>query len=386
MENQKHLFDLPVDIHYLNCAYMSPQLKSVTEAGIRAVRRKSNPSSILPADFFSDNEKAKSLFGEIVGSTAHQVAIIPSVSYGIQSALQNIPCRPGQYGMTISKEFPSGYFSAKRWSESHDAELIIIEENKDASNPGKDWNERILSALTQETAFIVLSSVHWVDGTKFDLQAIGNKCRQTGTALIVDGTQSVGALPIDVKKCHIDALICGAYKWLMSPYSLGFAYFGERFAEGIPLEESWMNRTNSEEFSSLTNYDPVYKPGAYRYNVGQSSHFIQIPMAIEALKQIVKWQPENIQAYCKNLTAPLIDLVQEIGGTVAEEAYRAHHLVGLKLPENIDPNELVSLLKKKNLILSLRGNSIRISPNVYNTEEDIEALMSALKELIQVKV
>ena len=379
---QKHLFDLPENLHYLNCAYMAPQLKSATQIGIEAVKRKSDPSYLTPGHFFSEVEEGRSLFGQLINANTQQTVVIPSVSYGMANALKNIPYNSGQHAITISKEFPSGYFSVKNWCEIHGADLKIIEPDQTATQKAKDWNERILEAISTQTAVIVLSSVHWMDGMKLDLEAIGNRCQATGTALVVDGTQSVGALPMDVQKYKIDALICGGYKWLMTPYSMGFAYYSERFNDGTPIEESWMNRNNALQFSQLTDYDSTYKSGANRYMVGQASHPIQMPIAIEGLKHLLKWKPENIQAYCEKLTAPLIDFLNKIGGSVIEESHRSNHIVGMRLPENINSAELVALLKEKKIILSLRENSIRISPNVYNTEVDIEALMGAMEEVL----
>ena len=362
---------------------MAPQLKSATQIGIEAVKRKSDPSYMTPAHFFTEVEEGRSLFGQLVNADAQQTVVIPSVSYGMANALKNISYTSGQHAITISKEFPSGYFSVKNWCEIHGADLKIVEPNQAANQVAKDWNTRILEAISTQTAVIVLSSVHWMDGMKLDLEAIGNRCQATGTALIVDGTQSVGALPMDVQKYKIDALICGGYKWMMTPYSMGFAYYSERFNDGKPIEESWMNRNNAVQFSNLTDYDSTYKAGANRYMVGQASHPVQMPIAIEGLKHLLKWKPENIQTYCKNLTAPLIGFLTEIGGSVIEESYRSSHIVGMRLPENIDSTELVTLLKSKNIILSLRGNSIRISPNVYNTEADIRVLMGAMEEVLK---
>ncbi len=142
-----------------------------------------------------------------------------------------------------------------------------------------------------------MASVHWMNGTKFDLERIGSKCREVGAKLIIDGSQSVGALPIDVQKFKIDALICAAYKWLMGPYSVALSYIHEDFNEGIPLEESWMTRPNSDRFDRLTNYVEGYKPGAARFDVGQTSNFISGPMLNESLGQLLSWGVQEIQEY-----------------------------------------------------------------------------------------
>ena len=380
MECQKHLFRLPDEIHYLNNAYMSPLLRSVEEKGIEGMRRKRNPISIKPVDFFTEVAEVRRKFGAMVNCDPSQVAVMPAVSYGMNSVVRNIPYGKGQHALTVSEEFPSCYYTAERWCKDHGAELRVIARKDDIPEKGREWNERILDTISTETAFVVMASVHWMNGTKFDLESIGSRCREVGAKLIVDGSQSVGALPIDVKKFKIDALICAGYKWLMGPYSTALSYIHEDFNEGVPLEESWMTRINAERFDRLTNYVADYKPGANRFDVGQSSNFISIPMIDRALGQLLEWGVEEIQEYGRVLGAPLIAYFIEKGTHVEDEAHRAHHLMGLQLPENTNGEALVSELQSRNVFVSLRGNNIRISINVFNNESDIRELIATLNK------
>ena len=379
MECQKHLFRLPEEIHYLNCGYLSPLMKSVEEKGIEGMRRKRNPLTIKPVDFFTEVNELRVKFGRMINCNPSQVALMPAVSYGMSSVIRNIPYSKGQHALTISEEFPSCYYTAERWCKQHEAELRIVARKDDIPKKGKDWNERILEAINRDTAFVVMASVHWMNGTKFDLQRIGSRCREVGAMFIVDGSQSVGALPIDVRKLKIDALICAAYKWLMGPYSTALSYIHEDFNEGIPLEESWMTRPNADRFDRLTNYEEGYKPGAARFDVGQSGNFISVPMLDEALGQLLSWGVREIQEYCGVLAAPLINHFLEKNTPVDDEVHRANHLMGLKLPEGTNGESLVEELQRRNVYVSLRGTNIRISINVFNTEEDIEELIAALK-------
>lgn len=378
MECQKHLFQIPEGLHYLNCAYMSPLLKSVEEKGIQGMRKKRNPISIKPTDFFTGLVGVREKFGRMVNCVPGQVAFMPSVSYGMNSVISNIPYKSGQHALTISEEFPSCYYTAQRWCDTHGAELKVVVRREDVPEKVKDWNERVLDAINRDTAFVVMASVHWMNGAKFDLEQIGRRCKEVGAKFVVDGSQSVGALPLDVKKYYISALVCAAYKWLMGPYSTALAYIHEDFNEGIPLEESWMTRPNSERFDRLTNYEQGYKPGAVRYDVGQSSNFILVPMLDEALGQILDWGVEKIQDYGKKLSEPLINFFRERGSFIEDESNRAHHLMGLALPPGTDGESLVGVLQARNVYVSLRGSNIRISVNVFNTEEDIRELMAAL--------
>ena len=303
---------------------------------------------------------------------------MPAVSYGMSSVIRNIPYRKGQHALTISEEFPSCYYTAQRWCKENDAELRVVVRKEDVPLKGEDWNRRILEAIQSNTAFVVMASVHWMNGTRFDLEQIGARCKEVGARLVVDGSQSVGALPIDVKACQIDALISAAYKWLMGPYSTALSYIHEDFNQGIPLEESWMTRPNSERFDRLTQYEEGYKPGAVRFDVGQSSNFIFMPMLDEALGQLLEWGIENIQNYTRQLGEPLISFFKDKGVALEDEKYRAFHLMGLPLPDHTDGETLLKELQSRKVFVSLRGSNIRISINVFNNQEDVHELISAL--------
>lgn len=379
MENQKHLFQLEDDVHYFNAAYMSPLLKSVEEKGIEGIRRKRNPQYLKAEDFFSEANELRTLFGQLVNCQASEVAIIPSASYGLGSAIQNVVPKAGQHALMVEEEFPSAFFPLKRWADRQKAELKIIENPPGTGPHGALLHQAILDAITEETSMLVISSIHWMNGLRFDLEKIGAKCKEKGSLLIVDATQSIGSLPIDVKALNIDALICAGYKCLLGAYSKGLAYYGEAFHEGIPLEESWMNRSNAVDFRNLTDYDPHYTPDAGRYNVGEFSNFVLVPMLAESVRQILEWKPEQIQAYCLELTRPLLDYCQKKGWPLEEEAYRVGHLLGLQLPTEMDLEALLQKLQERKIFLSLRGNSLRVATHLYNTPEDIEVLIDTLE-------
>ncbi|MCR9014137.1 aminotransferase class V-fold PLP-dependent enzyme [Aquiflexum gelatinilyticum] len=381
MKNQKHLFQLPEDIHYLNGAYMSPLLRSVEEIGIEALIRKRNPTNIQPKDFFENAEILKSNFGKLVNCQAKQVAIIPAASYGLSTAVNNLPIDNGNTALVVSDEFPSGYYAIEKWCRDNHKSLQTIKAPETLERRGEKWNNAILEAINDDTAVVLMSTIHWTDGTLFDLAEIGKKCKEHDAIFILDGTQSVGALPIDVEACQIDALICAGYKWLMGPYSIGLAYYSECFNNGIPLEETWVNRSNAQNFSGLTNYVDDYAPGAGRYNVGEYGNFILLPMMNAAVEQILEWKTENIQSYCHKLTQPLIAFLRENGYWVEEDEFRAKHLFGFLLPPAISQETLLQKLQENKIYVSVRGKAIRFSAHLYNTEEDIAMLIRTLGEV-----
>lgn len=380
MQNQKQLFDLPDEIHYLNGAYMSPNLKAVEQAGIDGVKRKTNPTSIKENDFFEPAEEVKNLFGELINASAKQIAFIPSASYGLMNAIRNVPVKNGQHAITVNEEFPSDHLTLRKFCIEHNADLKVIKPPRIIKGRTQAWTEKIISSINEETAVLVMSSIHWMEGLKFDLQAIGEKCRATNTYFIVDGTQSVGAFPMDVEKFKIDALICASYKWLLGPYSTGLAYYSERFNEGEPIEYSWMTRKDGHDFSKLTAYPADFAEGAMRYNVGEFSDFIALPMIKSALEQILKWGPHNIQTYCYDLLRPLRSYLEDKKIEKDDDELVSAHLYGLFVPENVNLSNLMDDLKAHDIHLSARGNVIRISPHVYNDSQDINALLKILEK------
>lgn len=378
LQSQKHLFNLDPSVHYLNNAYRAPQLNSAEQAGIASIISQRNPFQFKPTDFFDGVEIIRSSFGKLVNCEPASVALMPSTSYGFSSVLNNIKAKPTSKAIVVKDEFPSGYFSIARWAKENQARVEIIYPDATALSKGESWNENLLNAIDANTSVVLISSIHWMSGIKFDLKAIGAKCKAVGAAFVVDGTQSVGAMPIDVQDCQIDALICATYKWLLGPYSLTIAYIGEKFHHGIPLEESWMNRQNARDFGKLSEYEENYSAGAARFTVGEASNFVLVPMLQASLDQILAWTPEAIQTYSKALNRPLLDFIERIGGHVEPELFLAQHLLAPQLPKGINSDRLKKELEENQIFVSARGEYLRISINVFNEQKDIDALMHVI--------
>jgi selenocysteine lyase/cysteine desulfurase len=376
LTSQKDKFSLPPEVTYLNCAYMAPLSKSVEAAGIQGLRLKQMPYQITHQEFFTDVDRVRSEFAALINVDAHsRVAVLPSVSYGMATLAKNIRLHKGTSIIVAGEQFPSNYYSWKKIADQQGGVLKAIKAPDTWENRGQLWNERLLEAINPDTALVAIAHHHWADGTRFDLKALRARTREVGALLIIDGTQSVGAYPFDIQEIQPDALVCAAYKCMMGPYATTLAYFGEHFDQGEPLEEGWIARYGSENFAGLVNYVDEYQPGALKYDMGERSNFILIPMLYEALRMIRQWGAANIQAYCQHLVYDPIQELRNLGYFVEEEAYRAHHIFGVRLPAHTDMERLKQLLSEQQIHVSYRGNAVRVSPNVYNTEEDLWKLV-----------
>jgi selenocysteine lyase/cysteine desulfurase len=378
---QKPFFSLPDDEHYLNCAYMAPISKAVEAAGVAGVAKKRVPSRLTQEDFFTEAAMARALFARLVNAVdPSRIAIIPAASYGLAIAARNLPANRGQNVVVTHEQFPANVHGWRKLAATRGVELRTVHPPDAAEGRGRGWNTRVLEAIDARTAIVAIGHVHWTDGTRFDLEAIGARAREVGAALVVDGTQSVGALPFDVARIQPDALVVATYKWLMGPYSMGFAYLGPRFDDGEPLEETWIGRAGSENFKELVHYRDDYQPGVLRYDVGERTNFALMPMAITALEEVLERQPARVQDYCAALTAPLFERLPALGYTVEDQAWRGAHLFGLRAPAGADTSSIGERLRARKVFVSLRGSAIRVAPHVYNDARDIEALLAALEQ------
>ena len=376
---QKDRFQLDSSVTYLNGAYMSPLLKSVEEAGIVGMRKKRTPSQLGHQEFFDEVDEVRRLFAQLINVTDEQrVAILPSVSYGMAVVAKNVSLSAGDNIVIVGEQFPSNVYAWQKLATQNRAEVKIVTAPETAENRGPQWNERLLDAIGERTRLVAVPHFHWSDGTRFDLMALREHTRAVGSWLVIDGTQSVGAAPFDAAAVQPDALVCGGYKTLMGPYGTALGYFSDAFDTGEPLEESWCNRHGSDDFANLVNYQDRYQPGALRYDVGERSNFINIPMLGQALCEISDWGVANVQAYCRSLVEPFVDALAGSGYQIEAADHRAHHLFGIRLPLHVNLISLQEALETAKISVSVRGNAVRVSPHVYNEPADLDKLSSCL--------
>ena len=381
MECKKHLFDLEEDVTYLNMAYMSPLLRSSLEVGISHLQRKSRPYELLVEDFFEPVLNLKKSFIQLIGGeNPESVAIIPSVSYALANAANNIPFNEGDEIVVLKDQFPSNIYPWRKLVKDKGGKIITISPPKTSNKRGKEWSQSILENISSRTKIVALPHVHWSDGTLIDLISIREKLDQHDGYLVIDGTQSIGALPFSLKDIKPDVLAVSAYKWLLGPYGIGVAYYNDRFDHGNPIEDSWLNRINSDDFANLLNYQDQYRSGAYRYSVGENSNFSVIPMVEHGIRQILDWEVQNIQEYCKYITESALHNISQYGFETLPENERGYHLFGISIPQHIAPKKLASFLRERKIYISVRGSYIRVSPYLYNTPYDIEFLCQSLIE------
>ena len=375
---QRHLFDIPDDVAFLNCAYMSPLPKASIAAGEQGLRRKSRPWSVTPQDFFTGSEAVRGAYARLVNARADDIAIIPAASYGMAQAANNLALARSQTIVTLAEQFPSNVYPWMELAARTGATHVTVPRPAD-----DDWTAALLAHISSSTGIVAVPHCHWTDGGLVDLEAVGAACRRVGAALCIDGTQSVGAMPLDVARVDPDFLAVAGYKWLLGPYSLGFLYVAPRRQNGAPIEHNWVVRRDAEDFAGLVNYKDAYQPGARRFDMGERSNFALMPAAGASLELLLGWGVPRIHATLRRRTMAIAERARaELGAESVPDARRAGHYLGLRFAGGV-PADLTARLAARNVHVSVRGTAMRVTPHLWTTDADVERLFAVLRETLR---
>jgi selenocysteine lyase/cysteine desulfurase len=215
-----------------------------------------------------------------------------------------------------------------------------------------------------------------------DLELVGQRAREVGAHLVVDATQSLGAMPLDVTALRPDFLVAAGYKWLLGPFSVGYLWVAEAHREGRPIEHNWINRARSDEFARLTEYTNEFQPGARRYDVGQRTNFTLTPMAIAALTQVLEWRVDRIAATLQTVTDRIEARAGELGLRTLPAPHRGPHMLEIGIPPE-SMSAVPARLESAGVFVGVRGASgLRVSPHLYTTEADLDRLFGALERAL----
>ena len=377
LPNQRALFDIPDDIAYLNCAYMSPLLLTSVAAGIEGLQAKAVPWSITPPDFFSTVEKLRGVAASLLNATENDMAIVPSASYGLAVAAKNLIVKPGQHILVLAEQYPSNFYVWKELAAQNGAHLHTVPRPAD-----NDWTGALLNTANGQTAIAALPHCHWTDGTLVDLAIVRQALDQVGGALVVDLTQSLGALTFDAQVINPDFAVAAGYKWLLGPYSTGLLYIAPQHQQGMPLEFGSFSRLDAVKFSELINYRDEFAPGARRFDVGETANFALVPALLNSLQQILSWEVSRIEATLCRTTNAIAERAKELGLEVVDPPQRAGHFLGLRFPQGL-PMTIGEHLARNQVYASVRGDSLRVTPYLYNTERDVDRFLGTLQDILR---
>jgi len=378
LPSQRDAFDIPREVCYLNAASWSPLPRKVQEAGHQGVDRKAKPWEVDPGLARAQHERTRAAAAALIGAAPDDVALIPSVSYGVAVAGKIFAPPAGTRVLLVEDDHSSPVLE---WMTRASAQGFVVEVVRRPSNG--DWTSAILEAIAKPGAPVSLasiSSVHWADGGAIDIAAIAPALRAKGAALLVDATHGAGVALIDVKNLDPDFLIFPTYKWVLGPYGRAFMYIAKRRQEGVPLEQTGFGRRAIASEAAPYLKDTSFAPTARRFDMGERDHFISLEMAAVGMEMMAEWGAGAINARLGALTDRLAEgLVSE---ALTEKRFRVPHILSIAFPQGM-PEGLLERLAAAGAHVAPRLGRIRISPHVYNDEADIDRFLEIWRKVKQ---
>jgi selenocysteine lyase/cysteine desulfurase len=380
LPSQRALFDIPREVCYLNAASYSPLPLQTLDAGRAAVARKGRPWLIDNAFAAAQYSRTRKAAAALINADSHDVALIPSIAYGVASAAKIFAVPKGARVLVLQDDHSSAVLE---WMTRARAAGFTVEAVR--RPPDCDWTATLLEAIERPgaapLALASISSVHWSDGGAVDLHRIAPMLRARGAALLVDATHSAGVLDLDVGAIDPDFVVFPTYKWLIGPYGRAFLYIAKRHQDGIPLEQTSYGRRSVRAEQDIYLKDMAYVAGAIRFDMGERDHFIAMEMAAIGMEMMAQWGRPAIAARLAMLTARLADGLRDLSIAIPDARLRAPHVLSLGFAEGM-PGELVARLAAEQVYAAPRLGRLRISPHVYNDEVDVDRFIAVFRKAI----
>lgn len=385
LPSQRALFDIPSGICYLNAAAFGPLPSAVQALGERAAARKARPWEMADwqATAAAQVARARAAAASLIGAAPADVAVIPSVSYGVATAGRILPIPAGSRVLVLQDDHSSPVLE---WLGRAPRQGFTVEAI--AQPTDGDWTNAILTAIARPSApplaLVSISSIHWSDGGLVDLARVAPAARASGAALLIDATHHVGMLPVDVTALDPDFLIFPTYKWVLGPYGRAFMYVARRWQGGTPLEQTGSGRRKLDSTAMPYLRDIAYVANASRFDMGERDFFISLEMAALAMEQVAAW---GAAAVCERMTMLTNRLAASLAGqpvSLLPAEHRAPHIISVAFPAGTPAEHaghVVALLAAERVFISPRLGRLRISPHVYNDEADMDRFVEVFRQV-----
>jgi len=363
---------------YLDCAYQGP-FPNVTATRIHdAIELKRYPVRLTEPDYFDGPERVRTRLSRLTGADPEEIAITASATQGIGIVAGGLEWRDGDEVIIASTNFPSNLFT---WLHlrRRDVRVTVIEPSGGRVRP-----EDVAASLTSRTRLVALDWVSYSTGARIDLATMGELAHRQGALFVVDGTQGVGAIELDLHALPVDAMAVAAYKWLLGPYGTGFAYLQRDLLDRLDLAVvNWSAVEGSDQFDSLP-VDRFTLPNAARvFDSGETASFINLRGLESSLEYVEAVGVRTVNQHCRRLLQRLADGLRAADSSyytlsAAAEAECNSTILGFQAPSIEATTELHATLRAAEFAVSLRHGMIRVSPYLYNDEDDIDELLAAI--------
>ena len=373
MDLQQLRRQFPVTDHwtYLNHAAVAPISLPVQRAMERHLRDVAEHGLAHITDWHALYVDARRSVGRLIGARSDEIAFLKNTTDGLIAVALGVQWRPGDSVVVAEREFPANVYP---WLWLADKGVTI---RKVPERDGRLLVEDFADAIDSHTRVLTVSSVEFFSGFRNDLAALGRLCREREILFVVDGIQSVGALQIDVEKLGIDCLAADAHKWLMGPEGCAIFFCSGRAMRYVqPAAIGWASVQTSCDF---LDYDTTLHQDARRFETG-TQNTVGIAGMKAAVDLLLELGMDTVEARILSLTDRLVQGLTSAGYEVLSSRQTAEKsgIVTCRRREEESSTQIAARLHGARVMITDRGGWLRLSPHVYNTEEEIDQTLALM--------
>jgi cysteine desulfurase / selenocysteine lyase len=368
----RDLFPVVRSKTYLNSAAIGPMPMTSVSAVAAQLDDVATGGAIHLSDWVETKNRVRCVVAEMLGVRSDDVAFTRNTSDGLCAVAAGLDWDPGDNIVSFANEFPANYYPWKKVSEDHNVELRLCPERD-----GRIDLDEFCGLIDGRTRLVSVSAVQYLSGFRVDLERVGRIARKHGALFCVDIIQAFGAMPLDLPTQFVDIAAGSSYKWLCSPEGCGIFYLGERARSRVrPTSRGW---TSVEHAWDFDNHEQplVTDSRAWETGMGGSALFYGLEQSLQLLRNTgVRW----IEKYLGELTDHLCELVPSKKYRIASSRAPGERsqVVSLVPLNGTGAADIVDRLALDNVVVSARGNTIRIAPHFFNNFEDIETAAASL--------
>ncbi|MCP3956863.1 MAG: aminotransferase class V-fold PLP-dependent enzyme [bacterium] len=361
-------------VTYLNIAFQGPMPRVAAAAAEEALQLKKTPYLISDGDYFSYPDAYRSAVADLIGCDAADVAVTDSATHGVMLLVGGLDWQAGDEVVLPRGEFPANRFP---WLS---LERRGVKVREVPVGPGLSGLQRLAAAITPRTRAVAASWVAYSTGLRLEIEALARICRDRGVLFVLDGTQGVGGLDFRLSEVPCDLLVCAGYKWLLGPYGLGFAYVEPELGKRLELSNvNWFAVRGARDFNRLSECELAYVPGAARFDMNEAASFTNVAAGVASLRYLervgVATVEHHVASLLEGLVAGLPVGFRDAGASGTE---RRSNILCISGPNPERTERAADALAAARVFTSRREGTIRISPHLFNTADEIDRVLEIL--------
>jgi len=371
-EKIRGLFPATRKYAYLNSAAVAPPPTIAVEAVNRQLRDVSENGSNNFLDWVATKNRARETIAKMLKVKPEQIAFMRNTSDGFATVANGLKWKTGDNIVTFAREFPANFYAWRRIRDAFGVELRLCQERN-----GRINLDEFINLIDENTRLVSISAVQYGSGFRADLERIGEAARKVDALFAVDIIQAFGTTPFDLEAQKVDIAAGASHKWLCSPEGCGILFLSDRARARIePTLVGWISVNDAWNFE---DYEQDFKPNALAWETGTGTASLFYGLE-QSAKLLFETGAENIESYLEDLSDYLCELVAGKNYEIISSRAKGEksQIVCIKNNDGLTPTVIAERLQKENIIVSPRGDRVRIAPHFFNNREDIERLAENL--------